>query len=107
MQIHITDIELGSEHRPMPLEIISELAASVESRFLVAPWLIGKIPSIEIFGLAVTELATCVQTHIKSGPLAFWRHRRDGFHFFPTVRSSPGQRAAQRAAGKNDTHPIN
>jgi hypothetical protein len=41
IQIHVANVKLRSKHQPIPLEIVAQLAAPVESRLFVAKALIS------------------------------------------------------------------
>src|SRR5438045_1219824 len=107
LDIHVTEVRLGSQKQPVPLEIIADRSAGHDARLIITPWpglwtgcvkLIGVAKNLvfsEVDGFCVTELSTDHDPEIKSGPIALDRRGRDFFHFF-AARHRLGSGAQRR-----------
>src|SRR5207302_3000990 len=104
LEIHVAGVGFNAEHQPVPLEIVTDLAAGNYARLTVTPFLsipisMGPI-EIDVVVLAVTELATDVETDIKTGPVALGRRRRcDLFHFLSARQCLRAGQNGQRQRG--------
>src|SRR6266403_3092176 len=61
VKVHIANVKLRPSDKPMPLEIVSKLRPTVETRLAVPKLMMGnRVPIIEVGRFAMTELASRV-----------------------------------------------
>src|ERR1700757_3180638 len=100
IQIYVATFAFDPEDEPVPLKIVTDLAASNYARLIVTPRFIEPrrqtadvVIMIDIF--TVPPLTADVEPDVKTGPVALRRRsRRDLFHFFSTCWLCPRKRSA-------------
>ena len=77
VKVHVPAFAFDTEHDPVPLIVVTDLAASNHSRLVVAPRF-GPVEAVRntkvplvILVFTVTPLAADIETDIEAGPIAF------------------------------------